>query len=116
MSVPEATKCSECGCEVDTPPNYCPECGNDEWETETKYDMDDVDFPVIIEYEAYEDTYGMWDRFTEHVFGTRLKESQIANVPDSLPPMKYTVFTTYWKITESERKGPFFSEQEAREA
>jgi hypothetical protein len=110
--------CSECGNKSAGTDNFCGVCGaEDPWVEQAKYDMDDVDFPVIVEYEVYDDHGEMWNRFCAQLFDVYdLKGSQIANVPSSLPRMKYTAFSVYYKITKSERKGPFLSKQEAREA
>jgi len=116
--VPTETVCTECGNITQSRGEYCSSCGaEDSWEEQPQYDFEDVDFPVIVEYEVYEDNYGLWDRFCRQVFDEYgITGEDIANVPGQFPRMKYTVFTTYWKVTESDIEGPFLDEQEARDA
>jgi len=115
--VPTETVCTECGNITQSRDEYCSSCGaEDPWEEEPLYDFEDVDFPVIIEYEVYDDHHEMWNRFCSQVFGAyNLTSSDIANASRQFPRMKYTVFHTYWKVTESDIEGPFLDEQEARE-
>jgi len=110
--------CDECGANGSQSTDYCPHCGaEDPWVKEPKFNMDDVEFPVIVEREHYDDNYGLWRDFCYQVFGVHeLKSSQIANVPDGLPRMKYCCPSTYWKITENDVDGPYLSRKEAREA
>jgi hypothetical protein len=113
------TRCESCGNQTDERHEHCSVCGEqDPWVSEPKYDFDDVDFPVVIEREHYDDHYGMWRTFCAAALGQyELDESQIANVPSGFPRMKYCVVQTYWKVTaDYELKGPFLDEQEAREA
>lgn len=115
---PTRTYCENCGKEpMSTPSTYCPDCGSEEpWVTEPKYDMDDVDFPVIVEREHYDDDYGLWRDFCRQVFGAaELQGSDIANMPDSLPRMKYCVPTTCWVVYRDSIEGPFLEKSEARE-
>jgi len=109
--------CEDCGENGSQSTEYCSHCGaEDPWTNKPKYDMDDVDFPVIVEYEHYNDDHGLWRRFTTQVFGQHVRGNQIANVPNGLPRMKYCCPSTYWKITESDVDGPYLSRKEAREA
>jgi len=78
--------------------------------------MDGVEFPVVVEREHYSDGYELWDDFCAEVFGTRVKGSQVANMPDTLPRMKYCVSTTYWKVTKTDVKGPFLERSDAQDA
>jgi len=114
---PMYTICGECGAKPSNQSDYCPSCGTeDPWEQHYEYDMGNVEFPVIVEREEYNDHYGLWDDFCREVFGERVKGGQVANMPSTLPRMKYCVFTTYWKITKHEAKGPFLSRQAAEDA
>jgi len=45
-----------------------------------------------------------------------LNSSDIANVPDSFPRMKYCVCTTHWVVYEEDVDGPYLSESDARES
>jgi len=85
--------------------------------TEPKYDMDDIDFPVIVEREHYDDNYGLWRDFCRQTFGAvELNSSDIANVPDSLPRMKYCVPTTYWVVYEDGIDGAYHDQIEAEKS
>lgn len=113
---PTERRCNECG-NVNDSAEYCPDCGCGEWVERVQFDFErDVDPPVIFETSVYNDTYGMWDAFCEQTFGRRVKGSQIANLPDGLPRMKYYEVSLYWVLTEDyELNGPFLDEREARE-
>jgi len=114
---PKFTECSECGFSPHETSPYCSNCGaEDPWETHYKYNMDDVEFPVIVEMEMYNDDYELWSSFCYEVFGTRVSTDNIVNIPDSLPRMKYACPMTYWKITKSDVKGPYLSREDARNA
>jgi len=79
--------------------------------------MDDVDFPVIVERKHYDDNYGLWRDFCRQTFGAaELHGSDIANVSDSLPQMKYCVPTTYWVVYEDRVDGAFPDRSSARES
>jgi len=112
------TVCSDCGHSPARYDDYCSSCGaKDPWEEQYVHDFENVNFPVIIEWEMYNDDYELWREFCYQVFGdSTLTGDQIANTPDGLPKMKYACPMTYWKITESDVKGPYLSRQEAREA
>jgi len=117
MSKPTQAVCTECGTVNDDQPTYCPNCGAEEpWEEEYQYDMDDVEFPVIVSWEMYNDNYEMWRQFCYEVFGGPLKEEDIANMPSGFPRMKYMCPMLYFKVTRSSVEGPFLSEKEAKEA
>ena len=117
MSKPTYVICGECGDKPTNQSEYCPCCGaEDPWQEHYEYDMDGVEFPVIVEREHYDDHYGLWDNFCREVFGEQVNQDQIANVPSTLPRMKYCVPTTYWKVTKRDVDGPFLSRQEARVA
>jgi len=109
MTKPMTTYCENCDHEASSTSEYCPSCGaEDPWVTEPQYDMDDVDFPVIVEREHYDDNYGLWRDFCGQTFGAyELHGSDIANVPDNLPSMKYCVPTTYWVVYEDKVDGPY---------
>lgn len=114
-----AVYCEECDNQInDEQPNYCPECGAENpWEERPVYDMDDVDFPVIVEIEHYNDNHGLWREFCQTVFDVyELKGSDIANMPDNLPSMKYNVVYYYMVVGREDIEGPFLEESEARKA
>lgn len=119
MSDPVTTLyCDSCGKVTEAGPQYCPSCGvEDPWVEEYAYDFDNVEFPIIIEWEHYNDRWEMWKKFTFHVFGEyELTSDDVVNEPPVASEMKYAVFPSYWKVTENEIKGPFLDKQEAREA
>lgn len=115
---PTRTYCTECEHESSSQADHCPSCGaEDPWTTEPKYDMETVDFPVIIEREHYDDNYGMWRDFTSQVFGAyELTGDQIANMPKGFPRMKYCCPTTHWVVYEGSVDGPYMTANEARES
>jgi len=118
MSKPTVTYCENCEHEASSSSEYCPSCGEESpWVSEPKYDMDDIDFPVIVEREHYDDDYGLWRDFCSKTFGVyELNESDIANFPDSLPRMKYCIPTTYWVVYRDDIDGPYLERSEARES
>jgi len=119
MSKPKRTECSECGSVDESEPQFCSNCGTeDPWEEVYQYDWEDVDLPIVFSYYMHNDGYKLWYSFCDAVFGVyELKGSQIANVPEGLPRMKYTDIEVYYKLDGSlELHGPFLDKQEAREA
>jgi len=112
------TICEECEKEAEEETKFCPECGAENpWEEVPRYDMEEVDFPVIVEIEHYNDDHGLWRDFCQKVFGwPELKGSDIANVPDNLPSMKYNVVSYYMVVGREDIKGPFLEKSEARQA
>lgn len=99
------SKCPECGFEELEPKKrvennevvegglYCPDC-----ETEFKDDetlqWDDIDFPVWIEYEAYDDTFSLLRSFE---YQTNLHRGDHDGTP-GLRDFKYTVFCVWYKV------------------
>lgn len=66
--------------------------------------------------EHYKDNHGLWRDFCQQVFGyPELTGEDIANVPDSLPSMKYNVIHYYQVVFEDEIEGPFLDKDKARE-
>jgi hypothetical protein len=115
------TLCEDCSSLATSEPNYCPDCGAgpDPWQEEARnYFERDVDLPMIIEDERYDDDYGLWREFCQQAFGHRgLKESTIKNMPDGFPRMKHCTIRVYWKLTEDYNlKGPYMNKQDARNA
>lgn len=112
------TVCKECEKPVEEETSFCSDCGaEDPWIERPKYDMSEVDFPVIVEIEHYNDNHGLWRDFCEKVFGgPELKGSDIANVPDNLPSMKYNVVSYYMVVGRDDIEGPFLEKSEARKA
>ena len=118
-TVPTETLCTECGHQPDNePPNFCPECGNDEWKSRAKYDFErDVDLPFVFSMEVYSDDYELWREFCYSAFDANLKGKNIANLPNNFPRMKYCTPLLYFKLTEDlDLEGPYLSKQEARDA
>jgi len=116
MSKSTQSVCTECGNVDASEPSYCPECGaEDPWEQEYKYDMEEVDFPVIVHKEMYYDNYELWDSFCYEVFNDRVRGEDVAHVSESFPQMKYCIVDTYWKVTKGKIEGPFFEQSEARD-
>jgi len=116
MSNEPATKtvCSECGTESNQFSNYCSVCGSgpEPWTDEYEADFADVELPVVFETNEYNDN--LWYAFSEQVFGGRYSGSDVANLPDMFPRMKYCDMTLYWKLTEDlELEGPFLNRVEA---
>lgn len=113
------TICDSCGHKPRKETDHCPSCGTKEpWVLENTHDFEDVELPLVFSIEHYNDTYGLWKSFTESAFGAyNIQGSQIANVPDGLPKMKYCIVEVYFKLTEDyELEGPFLERKEAREA
>jgi len=100
---------------------YCSECGDEVTvlEGEEREDInghricmdcpevppwEDVDFPLWIEYESYNDTYRLG----------KIVERRTGVPADNIPiyrDMKYTVFTVWFKITEDSVEGPYRSKE-----
>ena len=72
---------------------YCPDCEST-YDGDTVFSWEDVDWPVWIEYESYNDTWRMYDLFLRQ---TGIHEDAM---PDGFTEMKYTVFSVWFKITE----------------
>jgi len=109
--------CTECGNKQEQSSDYCPSCGTENpWVIQDVYDMDDVDFPLITEYSVYDDHGELWNEFCREAFGTRLSESDIANIPRRFPRMEYCIFDVYFVVYKSEIDGPFMTEKKARES
>lgn len=113
------TVCTECNWNPDRRTEYCPNCGSeDPWSERSQFDFErDVDLPHVFEMSFYNDTYGLWDEFCHSVWGTRVKSSQIANVPSGVPSMKYCCPSVYYKLDEDlELHGPFMDKGDAKDA
>ena len=98
---------------------YCASggAGPNPWEEREKYDFKrDVDLPVVFSYHVYDDDYGLWHAFTQEAFGTELRGSAIANLPE-LPSMGFLEAELFFKLTEERKlKGPFLDEETASRA
>lgn len=80
---------------------YCPDCKTD-YSDNTTFEWESLDFPLWIEWESYEDNWGM----LRHV------ERQTGVPEDRIPAgeMKYTVFCVWYKVEEDGTvKGPYDS-------
>jgi len=114
---PTKTVCESCGNQEDSEPDFCPNCGTeDPWTVEYLYDMENVDFPVIVSWEMYHDNYEMWRQFCYEAFGVDVNSNDVANIPSKFPRMKYMCPMLYFKVTKSTIEGPFLSESEAKDA
>lgn len=80
--------------------HYCPDCGTDYGE-DTVLDWDNVDWPVWIHWESYNDSWDMYRRF--------LRESGLhEDVAGDQRQMKYTVFSVWFRIDkDGSVNGPF---------
>ena len=110
------TVCSECDTVPSSVTQYCPDCGAEEpWEKEPLYDFDDVELPIVVEYEHYNDTYGLWRAFCQQAFGGEVELEDVANYDGPSPrDMKYCVINTYWVVDKSGVDGPYLDRSEAR--
>lgn len=101
------TRCPECGYdevevkkevvenEVREGGTYCPDCQSNFKETEV-LQWDEIDFPVWLSYESYDDGFGLLRDF-EHKTG--LHRGDYDGMPN-VRNFKYTVFHVYFKIEE----------------
>lgn len=62
--------------------------------------FENLDFPVWVEWESYNDTYGLLENFCYHT-GLDHEDVPIAR------EMKYTVFCVWYKVTEDGVEGPY---------
>jgi hypothetical protein len=117
MTANATVECENCGASHNSQ-SYCGECGAgpDPWTENVEYDWErDVDLPVVFSVYEHDDTYQKWKAFAEQVFGERISEVEIANLPNDVPQMKYTDFQQWYVMTEElEVKGPFDREVAAR--
>ena len=113
------TVCEECGKKPGRhKTKYCPDCGTEEpWKEQNAYEFDEDDLPIVFSYEVYDDNHELWREFCSYYFDAHdLKGSDIANLPEDFPPLKYCCPMLWFVITEDlDRKGPFLSEEAARE-
>lgn len=112
MTVTE-TVCTGCGRQTTVESDYCPDCGaEDPWEEQPRYEFDEEDLPIVVEFEVYDDNHSLWRDFCNQYFGKyELRGSDIVGLPDDFPRMKYCTFSVYFKITEElELEGPFLEE------
>lgn len=62
--------------------------------------LDDINLPVWIEMESYNDNYELWDAFW--------RQTGVDEIDSSLKKeMKYAVFYVWYKITEDGVEGPY---------
>lgn len=111
------TQCPECGFRNGLEPNktrtddndvktdglYCPDCQTT-FDGETTLQWDNIDFPVWVEVEHYDDKYGFKRKFLRSV---GLYDGEFNGDPSGRE-MKYCVFTVWFKVTEDGKmKGPY---------
>lgn len=114
------TVCSECNWTTTErePPNYCPNCGAQEpWEEQPAYKIHRENFPVIFTTSCGGEKWGLWRAFCEEYFGVYdLKGSDVANLPEDFPRLKYGHVDIYWAIDEEyELHGPFLDKDKLRQ-
>lgn len=78
--------------EVTVGGRYCASCGTD-FDEGVKLSWDEIDFPVWIDWESYNDS---WDMLRKFQYKTGLHDS----AADGLTDMKYTVFSVWFRIDE----------------
>lgn len=79
---------------------YCPDCQST-FDEDVVLQWDSLDFPLWVEMESYNDTYGLLDRLC------RQHSIHRAVVPNKRD-MKYAVFSAWFKIDEDGAvEGPF---------
>ena len=111
----EPKQCPECGFEElevnkDVDGNdvvesgwYCPDCSSTFDEGSTLH-WDEIDFPVWIEFESYNDHWELLDKFH---WQTGLYDGDHNGTP-GLRDMKYTVFTVWFTVDEyGSVEGPY---------
>lgn len=83
---------------------YCPDCGSD-FDEGVTLQWDDIEFPVWVEMESYNDHWELWDTFrwdVNYYDGDRNRSAP--------SDMKYTVFSVYYKVEEDGSvEGPYDS-------
>lgn len=109
--------CPSCENKVSKKYSYCPRCGDKIDSTESqdqKYDMNDVDTPIVFSYQIYKDKHELWKAFTREVFGKKLREEDIENISSKVyEKMGYCIFTVYFVFTGRKIKGPFLEKSQA---
>jgi len=101
-------KCPECGYrdgletkkkveknEVIEGGKYCPDCQT-EFDEDTVVQWDDLDFPIWISMESYNDD---WQMYRDFLYETNLYEGDFNGMPNARN-MKYCVFHVYFKVNE----------------
>lgn len=70
----------------------------------------------MFSYEVYADDHELWREFCAAYFDAHeLSGSDIANLPDEFPSMKYASATFWYVVTEDlDLKGPFHSRDVAQ--
>lgn len=81
---------------------YCPNC-EATFDSDVAIDWDDIDFPVWIGYESYNDTWEMWREFK---YSTNFYDGDYNR--EAPRDMKYTTFTVWFKVNEyGSVEGPY---------
>ena len=94
----EVYTCAECGHTVENPKEN--EDGDPVHEKCYTKTLDDLDLPVWVEMESYQDDYQLWRAF--------YRKTGVDEIPDDLKgDMKYAVFYAWYKITEDGVEGPY---------
>jgi len=90
-------ECPDCEADLESVSNgwYCPDC-TDSWSEDRLEELNktwgDVDFPFWVEWESYDDTYGLARNVA------RQTDVPMDDIPSG--DMKYTVFTVWFRIDE----------------
>lgn len=97
-------ECPDCAGSVEEVSNgwYCSACqhGHDAEEVEYERGFGDLDFPIWVEWESYNDTYGLLDNFC---YQTGLEHEDVPIARD----MKYTVINVWFKVTRDGVEGAY---------
>lgn len=114
------SKCPECGFEeleankevVDNEVRedglYCPDCDTT-FKDDTTLQWDDIDFPVWVEVEHYDDDYGLLRSFE---YQTGLYRGDHNGAP-GYGDMKYCVFCVWFKVEEDGSvEGPYANKRD----
>ena len=94
----EVYECVECEQIVENPKEN--EDGDPVHEKCYTKTLDDIDLPVWIKIESYQDNYELWRAF--------VRETGVDEIRDDLKgEMKYSVFYVWYKVTEDSVEGPY---------
>jgi len=71
-------------------------------------EFDELDFPVILSQEFYDDDWALWRAWK--------RETGVEDVPDDFPPLKYSHAEVYWAVYRDRVEGPYLSKSSAKKA
>lgn len=91
-------ECAECGQDVENPKEN--RDGKPVHEKCYTKKLEDLDMPIWVEMESYQDNYELWDNFW--------RQTGVDEIPSDLKQeMKYSVFSVWYKVTEQGVEGPY---------